>query len=135
MYYYWAQRPRPARRRRRHCWRRIRTDATVGSPLESGGADLKTARLPGTVGTVLLHTPGKLSSLKSVNVHRRKDNAARPEKARPRGKNEWEERIYIVSLVLWEYKEIAYFYLVPKVYSYPVCSVLFVFRAILAVDF
>jgi hypothetical protein len=34
-----------------------------------------------------LHTPGKLSSLKWVNVHIRKDNAARPEKARPRKKN------------------------------------------------
>jgi hypothetical protein len=47
----------------------------------------------------ILHTPGKLSSLKCVNVQIRKDNAARLERARPRGKFEWEERIYTESHV------------------------------------
>jgi hypothetical protein len=36
-----------------------------------------------------LHTPWELSSLKCGNVHVRKDNAARLERVRPRGKFEW----------------------------------------------
>jgi hypothetical protein len=40
-----------------------------------------------------LHTQGELSSLESVNVHIRIDNAARLKVARARGKYAWEERI------------------------------------------
>jgi hypothetical protein len=63
-----------------------------------------------------LHTPWESSSLKCGNVHMKKGNAGRLERARPRGKFEWEERIYIFSSVLMKDNEVAYF-------SYRKCTV------------